>query len=152
MSRIKKIKQFFRYTADKLDKGEALTPEETQYWVTRLRRIADGYPPEIAFELNRRPGETIVKEAKREKISFVLHLIASLHKPLIDPRFSPEEQIQPLTLTEAIIKVLPEVPKIMADGGAYDFEQVKSWWYDPDKRHMQSPLRSLNDPDDPYSR
>lgn len=152
MSRIKKIRHFIRHTADKLEKGEALTPKETQYWVTRLRRIADGCPPEIALDLNRRPGETIAKEAKREKISFVLHLIASLHKPLLDPRRPPEEQPQPLTLKEAIVRVLPEVPKIMGDGGAYDFEQVKSWWYDPDKRHMQSPLRSLNDPDDPYSR
>jgi hypothetical protein len=151
MSRIKVIRNFIRHTAEKLENGVALTPEETQYWVSRLYLIADGCPPDIALNLRRRVGETVTKEAKREKISLVLHLVASLHKPLINPALSPKQQTQPLTLTEAIVRILPEVPKIMGDGGAYDFEQVKSWWYDPDKQHMQSQLRSLNDRDDPYS-
>lgn len=151
MSRIKVIRKFIRQTAEKLDTGVALTPEETRYWVTRMRLIAEGCDPNIALDLKRRRGETIAKEEKRQKISLVLHLIASLHTPFKDPRLSQEDQQQPLTLTDAINKLLPTIPGIMGDGCAYDFEQVKSWWYDPDKMHMQSPLRNLNDPDDPYS-
>jgi hypothetical protein len=53
-------------------------------------------------------------------------------------------------LTGAIYKVLEEVPEIMGDGDNYDYEQIRSWWYDRDKLHMQSPIRSVNDPDNPY--
>lgn len=151
MSRIKVIRNFIRHTAEKLENGVALTPEETRYWASRMHLIAEGCDPNIALGLKRRRGETVAKEKKRQKISLVLHLIASLHKPFNDPRLSSEAQQQPLTLTDSIIKMLPAIPGIMGDGCAYDFEQVKSWWYDPDKRHMQLPLRNLNDPDDPYS-
>jgi hypothetical protein len=151
VSRIKKIRNFIRHTADKLDSGIPLTPEETQYWVARLRLIADGCPPDIALDLKRRRGEKITDEPKRKKISWVLHLVAAWHKPFFDPRRASNEQPKPLTLMDAINRVLPEVPAIMGDGGMYDSEQVKSWWYDPDKRHMRSPFRSENDPDFPYS-
>lgn len=57
---------------------------------------------------------------------------------------------KPLSLTGAIYKVLEEVPEIMGDGDNYDYEQIRSWWYDRDKLHMQSPIRSVNDPDNPY--
>jgi hypothetical protein len=56
-----------------------------------------------------------------------------------------------LTLEESIIKVLPDVPKIMGDGHRYEFEQVRDWWYDKDKNHMQSPVRKPFDPDTPYT-
>jgi hypothetical protein len=79
-----------------------------------------------------------------------LHRIASYHQPWIDPRVPAEEQPKPLTLTDAINMVLDEVPVIMGDGGNYDYEQIQSWWYDKDKLHMRSPMRSVNDPDNPY--
>ena len=150
MSRIKVIQNFIGYTADKLERGLPLTDEERDYWVTRLRLIADGCPADMVLDLKARKGEKKSLEPKRKKISLVLHCIASYHQPWIDPRVPAEEQPKPLTLTDAINMVLDEVPVIMGDGGNYDYEQIQSWWYDKDKLHMRSPMRSVNDPDNPY--
>ena len=104
----------------------------------------------MALDLKARKGEKKSLESKRKKISLVLHLIASYHQPWIDPRVPADKQPKPLSLTGAIYKVLEEVPEIMGDGDNYDYEQIRSWWYDRDKLHMQSPIRSVNDPDNPY--
>jgi hypothetical protein len=150
LSRIKVIQNFIGHTADKLEKGLPLTDEERDYWVTRLRLIANGCPADMALDLKARKGEKKSLESKRKKISLVLHLIASYHQPWIDPRVPADKQPKPLSLTGAIYKVLEEVPEIMGDGDNYDYEQIRSWWYDRDKLHMQSPIRSVNDPDNPY--
>ena len=150
MSRIKVIQSFIGHTADKLERGLPLTEEERSYWATRLRLISDGHSADLVLELKARRGERKSLEPRRKKISLILHLIASYHKPWMDPRLPVEEQPKPMNLTDAIYKVLEEVPEIMADGNNYDYEQIRSWWYDSDKLHMQSAIRSLNDPDNPY--
>ena len=152
MSRIKANKEYILATVEQLENGIQLTPEQMKFWARMLRRIAEGEEPaEVVLNLKRKVGERQIDEGKRKKISFVLHLVASHYKPLIDPRRPKEECPPTLTLEESIIKVLPDVPKIMGDGHKYEFEQVRDWWYDKDKNHMQSPVRQRFDPDTPYT-
>ncbi len=150
MSRIYANKQYLLATAEQLERGIQFSPEQMEFWGTILRRIAEGESSEVVLNLKRRAGEKKVDEDKRRRISFVLHLVASYYNPFIDPRLSPEEQPQKLTLEESIFKVLPEVPKIMGDGHKYEYDQIRDWWYDNDKKHMQSPLRNRFDADNPF--
>jgi hypothetical protein len=150
MSRLKSIRAYILETAKQLERGVPLTPEQMKFWAHKLRLIGEGMTPEDALDLRRRRGEKVQDEPKRQKISLVIHLIASYCNPLIDPRVPREERSVPLDLKSAIEKVLPLVPRIMNDGHIYDFEQVRSWWYDENKLHMRSPLRSSLDPDNPY--
>ena len=115
-----------------------------------LRRIVEGESADVVLNLKRRAGEKQTDEDKRQRISLVLHLVSSHYRPFIDPRLTIEEHPPKLTLDESIIKVLPDVPRIMGDGHNYGFEQVRDWWYDKDKKHMQSPMRSHFDADNPY--
>jgi len=149
MSRIQANKEYILATAEQLEKGVQLTPEQMKFWAHTLRRIAEGESADVVLNLKRKRGEKQIDD-KRKRISLVLHLVASHYKPFIDPRLPSEELPPKLTLDESIIKVLSEVPRIMGDGHSYGFEQVRDWWYDKDKKHMQSPMRSRFDADDPY--
>ena len=151
MSRIKANKEYILATVEQLENGIQLTSEQMKFWAHILRRIVEGESADVVLNLKRRVGERQIDEDKRKRISFVLHLVASHYKPLIDPRRPIEECPPKLTLEESIIKVLPDVPKIMGDGHKYEFEQVRDWWYDKDKNHMQSPVRQRFDPDTPFS-
>jgi hypothetical protein len=150
MSRIKANKEYILATVEQLEKGIQLSPEQMEFWALILRRIVEGESAEVVLNLKRKVGERQIDEDKRKRIGFVLHLVASHYKPLIDPRQRIEERPPKLTLEESILKVLPEVQKIMGDGHKYEFEQVRDWWYDKDKKHMQSPVRSRFDADNPY--
>jgi hypothetical protein len=151
MSRIQANREYILATAEQLERGDQLTLEQMEFWAFLLRRIAEGESPEAVLNLKRKAGEKMADEDKRKRISFVLHLVASYYRPFIDPRLAIEEQPPKLTLDDSINKVLPEVPKIMGDGHKYDFEQIRDWWYDKDKNHMQSPLRMRYDADNPFS-
>jgi hypothetical protein len=151
MSRIKANKEYILATVEQLENGVQLTPEQMKFWARMLRRIVEGEPADVVLNLKRRAGEKQTDEDKRKRISLVLHLVASHYKPLIDPRLPIEECPPKLTLEDSIIKVLPDVPKIIGDGHKYEFEQVRDWWYDKDKKHMQSPVRQRFDPDTPYT-
>jgi hypothetical protein len=151
MSRIFSNKKYLLATAEQLEQGIQFSPKQMEFWSIILRRIAEGEPAEVVLNLKRKKGERLVDDEKRKKISLVLHLIASRYKPFLDPRLSIDEQSRMMTLEEAIFQVLPEVPKIMGDGFKYEFDQIRDWWYDKDKTHMQSPLRDRFSPDDPFS-
>jgi len=150
MSRIQATKEYILATAEQLENGVQLTPEQMEFWGLMLRRIAEGESADVVLNLKRRRGEKHIDD-KRKRVSFVLHLVASHYKPFIDPRLPPEELPPKLTLEESINKVLPDAQRIMGDGHNYSFEQVRDWWYDKDKKHMKSPLRSRFDADNPYS-
>jgi hypothetical protein len=151
MSRIQANREYILATAEQLERGDQLTLEQMEFWAFLLRRIAEGESPEAVLNLKRKAGEKMADEDKRKRISLVLHLVASYYRPFIDPRLTKEEQPPKLTLDDSINKVLPEVSKIMGDGHKYDFEQIRDWWYDKDKNHMQSPLRMRYDADNPFS-
>ena len=150
MSRIKANKEYILATVEQLENGIQLTPEQMKFWAHMLRRIVEGESADVVLNLKRRAGEKQTDEDKRQRISLVLHLVSSHYRPFIDPRLTIEEHPPKLTLDESIIKVLPDVPRIMGDGHNYGFEQVRDWWYDKDKKHMQSPMRSHFDADNPY--
>ena len=139
MGRIKANLRYIEQTAEQLEKGVQFTPEQMQFWGRVLRRIAEGVAPDVALNIKRRRGEKEENDVRREKISRVLHLIASLYMPFADPRLPPPKKH---TLEESINMILPEVSKIMGDNHQYDFEVVRNWWYDSDKTHMRSPLRN----------
>ena len=150
MSRIQANMEYILATAEQLEKAVQLTPEQMKFWAQTLRRIAEGEPADVVLNLKRKRGEKQIDD-KRKRISLVLHLVASHYKPFIDPHLPLEELSPKLTLEESINKVLSEVPRIMGGGHSYGFEQVRDWWYDKDKKHMQSPMRSRFDADGPYS-
>lgn len=147
MSRIQANKDYILETAKQLEAGTPLTEEQMSFWASVLRRIGEGEPADRVLNLKRRKGEQATTNTKRQKISLVLHLIASHYQPLHDPRLPPPRKY---TLEEAIEKVMPEVKRIMGDNNKYEMEMIKSWWYDRDKAHMRSPLRNQLDPDNPY--
>ncbi len=139
MGRIETNLRYIRQTAEQLEKGVQLTPEQMQFWGRVLRRISEGIAPDVALNIKRRRGEKEENDSRRKKISKVMHLIAALHIPFDDPRFpSPKKH----TLEQAINMVLPEVSKIMGDEHKYDLEVVRNWWYDCDKKDLRSPLRN----------
>jgi hypothetical protein len=152
MSRITAQKNYLLLTAEQLEKGVPLTSEQMIFWGQQLRRIAEGESADSVLQIKRKKGEKQSDEKKRQKISQVLHLVASLHKPFLDPRIQATERQKKLSLEKAIEKVLPKVGQIMGDSHNYDLDQVKSWWYDKDKKHMQSPMRNELDPDNPYEK
>ena len=151
MSRLEVEKKLISNIADKLEKEKPLTIVEKEYLVRELRKSAEGESAKSLIQLKRRPGEKKSDEPRRRKISFILHLVASYHKPFVDPRIPAEEQARPMTLQDSINKVLPIVRDLMGDGHRYEFEQVRSWWYDDNKTHMKSPLRGSMDRDNPYA-
>ena len=151
MSRIYANKQYLLATAEQLEKGIQFTPEQMEFWATILKRIAEGESAEVVLNLKRKAGEKKVDEDKRKRISFVLHLVASHYNPIVDRRLSPEKQPQKLTLEESIFKVLPVVATIMGNEHKYEFEQIRDWWYDKDKKHMQSRLRNRFDADNLFA-
>jgi hypothetical protein len=147
MSRIQATKDYLLHTADQLEKGTPFTTEQMQFWANIFRRIGEGESPDMVLNLKRKKGEKSTDDLKRQKISLVLHLIASYYRPHNDPRLPPEPKF---SLEEAIEKVLPSVQKIMGDKKNYDFELVRSWWYDVDKKHMNSAIRTAIEPDTPF--
>ena len=151
MSRIFANRQYLLATAEQLEKGIQFTPQQMEFWATILKRIAEGESAEVVLNLKRRAGEKKADEDKRKRISFVLHLVASYYNPVIDHRLLQGKQPQKLTLEESIFKVLPLVATIMGDEHKYEYEQIRDWWYDKDKKHMQSPLRNRFDADNPFA-
>ena len=150
MSRVASSRKYILLTGRQLKKGKNLSPEQMKFWSNLLIKIGQGDPPEEVLNLKRWRGEKESDEPQRRKISMVLHQVAALCNPLIDRRVDPRAWREKLTVEQAIERVLPNVPKIMGDHGKYDVEKVRGWWYDADKKHMQSPIRRPFDRDYPY--
>jgi hypothetical protein len=147
MSRIQANKEYILSTGIQLENGVPLTVDQMLFWGQHLRRIGEGEDPSAVLNLKRKPGESAADDEQRKKISHVMALIASYHKPIFDPRLPKPKKY---TLEQAINKIIDKVPEMMGDGGKYDFDQVMSWWKDRNKRHMRSPIRNKTDRDNPY--
>ena len=121
--------------ARQLASGMQLMTEQRTFLVKCFQRMAAGEDANEVFDLKFGRGQRSADEAGRQTVSLLLHLVASYVQ-------------EGVAVEPACEKVSEIAQRLPGDGSAYDADYLRKCWYK--YPHMQSPGRTLYDPDFPY--
>jgi hypothetical protein len=122
-----------------LIENEPLSAEQSKYLGSVLGAIAKGEDANKAFSISFGRGESKAKAIARGKIGSVMHCIAGTIAPV-----DGDPPGLGLSVEAACALAVPYARLLFGDKtGKYDADYLRKCWYAPDKKHMQSPVRTF---------
>lgn len=122
-----------------LIENEPLSAEQSKYLGIAFGAIAKGEDANKAFLISFGRGESKTKAIARGKISSVMHFIAGAIAPV-----DGDPPGLGLSVEAACVHAVPYARLLFGDKtGKYDADYLRKCWYAPDKKHMQSPVRTF---------